>query len=146
MHRKALLGFILVYLIVLPSAALGHSNPLYTVTPNLPFQPVGTFVTFLGTTKYQDGGSTDFVYVKVRGSCLELNGTWRGCPSSFVEESCGGCSSATRQVNYFCSQLGLTGPPTYDTVRTRTDGYIIHHGVVQPTKIRYSTTTLVKCP
>jgi len=30
--------------------------------------PVGTFVTFLGTTKYQDGGSTDFVYVKVRGS------------------------------------------------------------------------------
>lgn len=134
------------FFVLFPAAAGAHSNPLYTVTPTVPLQPVGTFITFQGTTKYQDGGTTDFVYVKVRGSCREPDGTWRDCPSNFVDEHCGDCTSATRQVSYFCSELGLSGPPPWDEVRTRADGYIIHHMVVQPWKTRYSTSTWVKCP
>jgi hypothetical protein len=114
--------------------------------PHTALPTCGHVYDFPGHHQDQDGGTTDFVYVKIRGSCLEPDGTWRGCPSYFVDESCGGYTSATRRADYFCSELGLNGPPTWNTVRTRADGYIIHHMVQQKWKIRYSTTALIKCP
>ena len=65
--RRMMVAMVASVFVLLPAVAVAHSNPTYTVTPTVPFQPVGTFITFQGTTKYQDGGTTDFVYVKVRG-------------------------------------------------------------------------------
>lgn len=150
MPRRLTILLALSILFVQATPAQAHDLRLidWRIDPILPFQPVGTYVTFQSTTKYLQPGLTDDILASVIGRCQRPDGTFRNCPNITPPGAwCGfDCSEMTVRISPFCSALGLTGPPRWDIVKTRGDGAIIHHGRRYDRDARTSPTAPVKCP